>query len=61
MDDTTGHYHVERSSLTVYNITGTDGGLYTCNVTNQCGSDVIHYHMVVVGNGVNDNQLISLI
>ena len=50
MGDTSGHYSVEAHSLTVYNLTAADGGLYTCNVTNQCGSDQISYHLVIIGN-----------
>ena len=50
MGDTSGHYSVEAYSLTVYNLTAADGGLYTCNVTNQCGSDQTSYHLVIIGN-----------
>ena len=49
MGDTSGHYSVERNSLTVYNLTAADGGLYTCNVTNQCGSDQTTYHVIIIG------------
>ena len=50
MDDTSGHYSVGTYSLTVYNLTATDGGLYICNVTSQCGSDQTTYHVIIIGN-----------
>ena len=50
MGDTSGHYSVGTHSLTVHNLTAADGGLYTCNVTNQCGSDQTSYHLVIIGN-----------
>ena len=50
--DTSAHYNVQTYSLTVYNLTAADGGLYNCNVTNQCGSDINQnsYDVVIIGN-----------
>ena len=59
MGDTSGHYSVGTYSLTVYNLTAADGGLYTCNVTNQCGNDRTSYHVVIIGNYCNLWPLMS--
>ena len=50
MGDTSGHYSVQTYSLTVYDLTAADSGRYTCNVTNQCGSDQTAYHVIIIGN-----------
>ena len=59
MGDTSGHYSVQTYSLTVYNLTAADGGLYNCNVTNQCGSDQTTYHVIIMGNSCNLWPLMS--
>ena len=60
MGVTSGHYSVQTYSLTVYNLTAADGGLYNCNVTNQCGSDQTTYHVTIIGNYIQISATFDL-
>ncbi len=43
------HYGVTNTSLTIGGLNTSDGGLFRCNVTNQCGSSLIAFLLYVIG------------
>lgn len=43
------HYHISSESLSVVSLLSSDGGLYYCNVTNQCGSGVYAFIVHIIG------------
>lgn len=48
-DNMDPHYTVTPGSLTIHRLLPSDAGVYLCNVTNQCGSDSIVYHLQLIG------------
>ena len=49
LDTSDQHYTVTQHTLTIHNITPVDASLYTCNVTNQCGSGTVFYTLDIIG------------
>ena len=42
------HYTLSDNLLTIHAITSTDTGIYTCNITNQCGSTTSDIHILYI-------------
>lgn len=47
--DTDPHYTVTNNSLSINSLNSSDGGLFLCNVTNQCGFGVYPFLIRLIG------------
>ena len=50
------HYVVTNTSLTIGRLNESDGGLFLCNVTNQCGYNVVAFLLRIIGRGCGQSS-----